>query len=93
MIVGIQHEVQEPDGGDALHDHRRAGDDAGIMAAADGKVLIGSGQHVDGLLWPGDDEYARMGVKQSLTVDVRLAGPSGDEERRIVIDEATGSGQ
>ena len=34
-----------------------------------------------------------MGVKQSLTVDVRLAGPGGDVERQIVIEEATGSGQ
>jgi hypothetical protein len=32
-------------------------------------------------------------VKQSLTVDVRLAGLGGDEERLLVIDEATGSGQ
>ena len=41
------------------------------------------------LLWPGDEEFASLGVKQSLTVDVRLAGPGGDEERRLVIDEAT----
>ena len=45
------------------------------------------------LLWPGDEEFASLGVKQSLTVDVRLAGPGGDVERQIVIEEATGSGQ
>ncbi len=54
-----------------------------------GVVLVGEAN----LLWPVDDEYARMGVKQSLTVDVRLAGPCGDVERQIVIEEATGSGQ
>lgn len=62
---------------------------AEMLEGTRGVVLVGEAN----LLWPGDDEYARMGVKQSLTVDVRLAGPSGDEERRIVIDEATGSGQ
>lgn len=41
------------------------------------------------LLWPGDEEFASLGVKQSLTVDVRLAGPSGEQEQRLVIDEAT----
>lgn len=58
-----------------------------MLEGAHGVVLVGEAN----LLWPGDDEFARMGVKQSLTVDVRLAGPGGDEERRIVIDEATGS--
>ena len=62
---------------------------AEMLEGTHGVVLVGEAN----LLWPGDDEYARMGVKQSLTVDVRLAGPGGDEERRIVIDEATGSGQ
>ena len=60
-----------------------------MLEGAHGVVLVGEAN----LLWPGDDEFARMGVKQSLTVDVRLAGPGGDEERRIVIDEATGSSQ
>ena len=62
---------------------------AEMLEGTHGVVLVGEAN----LLWPGDDEYARMGVKQSLTVDVRLAGPGGDEERRIVIEEATGSGQ
>lgn len=62
---------------------------AEMLEGAHGVVLVGEAN----LLWPGDDEFARMGVKQSLTVDVRLAGPGGDEERRIVIDEATGSSQ
>ena len=62
---------------------------AEALVSALGVALVGEAN----LLWPGDDEYARMGVKQSLTVDVRLAGPGGDEERQIVIDEATGSGQ
>ena len=62
---------------------------AEALDSALGVALVGEAN----LLWPGDDEYARMGVKQSLTVDVRLAGPGGDEERQIVIDEATGSGQ
>lgn len=62
---------------------------AEALNSALGVALVGEAN----LLWPGDDEYARMGVKQSLTVDVRLAGPGGDEERQIVIDEATGSGQ
>ena len=60
-----------------------------MLEGAHGVVLVGEAN----LLWPGDDEFARMGVKQSLTVDVRLVGPGGDEERRIVIDEATWSSQ
>lgn len=62
---------------------------AEMLEGAHGVVLVGEAN----LLWPGDDEFARIGVKQSLTVDVRLAGSGGDEERRIVIDEATGSSQ
>ena len=62
---------------------------AEALNSALGVALVGEAN----LLWPSDEEYARMGVKQSLTVDVRLAGPGGDEERQIVIDEATGSGQ
>ena len=50
-----------------------------------GVMLVGNAN----LLWPGDEEFARLGVKQSLTVDVRLAGPSGEVVRRVVIDEAT----
>ena len=45
------------------------------------------------LLWPGNEEGARLGVKQSLTVDVRLAGPSGEVERQLVFVDATVSGQ
>ena len=52
-----------------------------------GVALVGEAN----LLWPSDEEYARMGVKQTLTVDVRLAGPGGELERRIVIEEATGT--
>lgn len=55
------------------------------LDGARGVVLVGEVN----LLWPGDEEYARMGVTQSLTVDVRLAGPSGEQVRRVVIDEAT----
>ena len=55
------------------------------LDGARGVVLVGEAN----LLWPGDEEYARMGVTQSLTVDVRLAGPSGEQVRRVVIDEAT----
>lgn len=55
------------------------------LDGARGVVLVGEAN----LLWPGDEEYARLGVTQSLTVDVRLAGPSGEQVRRVVIDEAT----
>ena len=55
------------------------------LDGARGVVLVGEVN----LLWPGDEEYARMGVTQSLTVDVQLAGPSGEQVRRVVIDEAT----
>ena len=54
-----------------------------------GVLLVGEAN----LLWPGDEEVARLGVKQSLTVNIRLAGPSGEVERRIVFDDATVSGQ
>jgi len=62
---------------------------AEALEGSSGVVLSGEAN----LLWPGDEEFASLGVKQSLTVDVRLAGPSGDVERQIVIEEATGSGQ
>ncbi len=62
---------------------------AEALEGASGVVLSGEAN----LLWPGDEEFASLGVKQSLTVDVRLAGPGGDVERQIVIEEATGSGQ
>lgn len=62
---------------------------AETMEGASGVVLVGEAN----LLWPGDEEFARMGVKQSLTVDVRMAGPGGEVERRIVIDEATEGGR
>ena len=58
---------------------------AEVLEGSRGVVLFGEAN----LLWPGDEEFASLGVKQSLTVDVRLAGPSGDVERRLVIDEAT----
>jgi|GEM_PF-6221082 len=62
---------------------------AEALEGSSGVVLSGEAN----LLWPGDEEFASLGVKQSLTVDVRLAGPGGDVERQIVIEEATGSGQ
>lgn len=62
---------------------------AEALEGSSGVALFGEAN----LLWPGDEEFAILGVKQSLTVDVRLAGPSGDVERQIVIEEATGSGQ
>ena len=52
-----------------------------------GVVLVGEAN----LLWPTDEEYARLGVKQDLTVDVRLAGPSGVVERRMELEAATES--
>lgn len=58
---------------------------AEALEGSRGVVLFGEAN----LLWPGDEEFASLGVKQSLTVDVRLAGPSGEQERRLVIDEAT----
>ena len=58
---------------------------AEALEGSSGVVLSG----VANLLWPGDEEFASLGVKQSLTVDVRLAGPGGEQERRLVIDEAT----
>ena len=58
---------------------------AEALNEAHGVALVGEAN----LLWPSDEEYARMGVKQTLTVDVRLAGPGGELERRIVIEEAT----
>ena len=58
---------------------------AEALEGSSGVVLSG----VANLLWPGDEEFASLGVKQSLTVDVRLAGPSGEQEQRLVIDEAT----
>ena len=62
---------------------------AEALEGSSGVALFGEAN----LLWPGDEEFAILGVKLSLTVDVRLAGPSGDVERQIVIEEATGSGQ
>ena len=50
-----------------------------------GVALVGEAN----LLWPGDEEASRLGVKQSLMVDVHLAGPGGEVDRRLVIDEAT----
>ena len=58
---------------------------AEALNGAHGVVLVGEAN----LLWPGDEEFASLGVKQSLTVDVCLAGPGGELERRIVIEEAT----
>lgn len=58
---------------------------AEALEGSSGVALFGEAN----LLWPGDEEFAILGVKQSLTVDVRLAGPSGEQERRLVIDEAT----
>ena len=58
---------------------------AEALNSALGVALVGEAN----LLWPSDEEYARMGVKQTLTVDVHLAGPGGELERRIVIEEAT----
>ena len=58
---------------------------AEALNEAHGVALVGEAN----LLWPSDEEYARMGVKQTLTVDVHLAGPGGELERRIVIEEAT----
>ena len=59
---------------------------AEALNGAHGVTLVGEAN----LLWPSDEEYARMGVKQTLTVDVRLAGPGGELERQIEIEEATG---
>lgn len=58
---------------------------AEALEGSSGVALFGEAN----LLWPGDEEFAILGVKQSLTVDVRLAGPSGEQEQRLVIDEAT----
>ena len=58
---------------------------AEALEGSSGVALCGEAN----LLWPGDEEFASLGVKQSLTVDVRLAGPSGEQEQRLVIDEAT----
>ena len=62
---------------------------AEVMDGARGVVLVGEAN----LLWPGDEEFARLGVKQTLTVNVQLAGPNGDVERRLVLEEATMSSQ
>ena len=59
---------------------------AETMVGARGVVLVGEAN----LLWPTDEEYARVGVKQRLTVDVSLMGPIGAVERWLVFEEATG---
>ena len=59
------------------------------LSGARGVVLVGEAN----LLWPSEEEYAHMGVSQTLTVDVGLEAPCGAVERRIVIDEATRSSQ
>ena len=59
------------------------------LSGAHGVMLVGEAN----LLWPSEEEYARIGVMQTLTVDVGLEAPCGAVERRIVIDEATRSSQ